>query len=105
MRVQPQPFTAESTAAACEASKSTKSFVKTIRLIQKKNWQVDIFYVFSARRHFDDEEFERGRKIITEGLSAVKASNRKQNFEAATTKLGQILHSLQVIPITVYFTF
>ncbi|XP_047463491.1 von Willebrand factor A domain-containing protein 7-like [Mugil cephalus] len=91
----PQPFTAESTAAACEASKSTKSFLQTICLIKKKNWQVDIRYIFSSRHHFDNEEFEKGRKIITDGLSAVKASNKRENFEAATTKLGQILHSLQ----------
>ncbi|XP_047463493.1 von Willebrand factor A domain-containing protein 7-like [Mugil cephalus] len=91
----PQPFTAESTAAACEASKSTKSFLQTICSIKKNNWQVDIRFFLSARRHFDNEEFEDGRKIITDGLSAVKASNKRENFEAATTKLGQILHSLQ----------
>ncbi|XP_018547038.1 von Willebrand factor A domain-containing protein 7 isoform X2 [Lates calcarifer] len=91
----PQPFTAESVAVACGASKSSKSFCKAISLIQRKNWNVDLFRFYSSRHHFDDETFIEGRKIITEGLSAVKASNKRENFEAAREKLGNILHPLQ----------
>ncbi|KAE8287386.1 von Willebrand factor A domain-containing protein 7 Protein G7c Precursor [Larimichthys crocea] len=89
------PLNVESVAVACEASKSFKSFQKAIKVIQKKNWRVDIRFLLSSRRHFDDEDFIEGRKIITEGLSAVKASNKRENFEAAREKLGEILHTLQ----------
>ncbi|XP_018547037.1 von Willebrand factor A domain-containing protein 7 [Lates calcarifer] len=101
----PQPFTAKcvafacdtakSVAVECEASKSSKSFRKAISLIQRKNRNVDLFRFYSSRHHFDDETFIEGRKIITEGLSAVKASNKRENFEAAREKLGNILHPLQ----------
>ncbi|CAK6971423.1 von Willebrand factor A domain-containing protein 7-like [Scomber scombrus] len=90
----PQPFTAESVAFACESSNS-RSFLQTIRLIQKKNKRVDLRHVLDASFHFDDEHFAGGRDIITAGLSAVKASNQLENFEAAREKLGEILHPLQ----------
>ncbi|KAI3373209.1 hypothetical protein L3Q82_006518 [Scortum barcoo] len=90
-----QPFTAVSVAVACEASKSSKSFQKSIKLIKKKNWRVDIRHVFNSNYHFDAEKFSNGRKIITDGLSALKASNKRENFEAAREKLGEILHPLQ----------
>ncbi|KAG7224593.1 hypothetical protein INR49_011346 [Caranx melampygus] len=41
------------------------------------------------------KKFVDGRKIITEGLQAVKASNKQENYEAAREKLGEILHPLQ----------
>ncbi|XP_033995611.1 LOW QUALITY PROTEIN: von Willebrand factor A domain-containing protein 7-like [Trematomus bernacchii] len=88
------PLTAESV-VACEASKSSKSFSKAIKLIQKKNRQTDERYFYSAPHHFDDEQFLEGRRLITEGLSVVKASNKRENFEAAREKLGRILHTLQ----------
>ncbi|KAM7398131.1 hypothetical protein PAMA_006152 [Pampus argenteus] len=40
--------------------------------------------------------FVQGRKIITEGILAVKASNKQGNYEAAKQKLGEIFHPLQV---------
>ncbi|XP_051258148.1 von Willebrand factor A domain-containing protein 7 [Dicentrarchus labrax] len=91
----PQPFTAQSVPVACQASKSSKTFLQTIKLIKKKNWRVDIRYLFSPRHHFDNEKFSEGRNIITSGLSAVKANNKQENFEAARQQLGEILHSLQ----------
>ncbi|XP_014833002.1 PREDICTED: von Willebrand factor A domain-containing protein 7-like [Poecilia mexicana] len=91
----PQPFTASSVAAACGASKSLKSFIETIQRIQRKNWQTDIKYALSARRHCDNEELDEGKKIVTDGLSVVKASNKQQNFVSATSSLGRILHTLQ----------
>ncbi|XP_063748781.1 von Willebrand factor A domain-containing protein 7-like isoform X2 [Eleginops maclovinus] len=89
------PLTADSVVAACEASKSSKSFRKVIQFIQKKNRRTDYWYLLSARHHFDDERFLEGRKLITEGLSAVKASIKRENFVTAREKLGRILHTLQ----------
>ncbi|XP_060942356.1 von Willebrand factor A domain-containing protein 7-like [Limanda limanda] len=89
------PYTAESVARACDASKSSKSFSQTIEFIQDKNVWIDFRYLFSARHHFDNEEFTKGKKLITSGLSAVKANNKRQNFEAARKTLGRLLHSLQ----------
>ncbi|XP_049896948.1 von Willebrand factor A domain-containing protein 7-like [Epinephelus moara] len=86
-------LTVDAVAAACEAP--SKSFLQTIQLIQTKNKRVDYFLFFLARYHMDDEQILEGRKIITDGLAAVKASNREQNFEAAREILGQILHPLQ----------
>ncbi|XP_070773357.1 von Willebrand factor A domain-containing protein 7-like [Enoplosus armatus] len=91
----PQPFTAASVAVACQATKSSKSFLTSIKLIRKKNKRVDLRYFFNPSYHFDNENFSEGRKIITEGLSAVKASNKQGNFAAAREKLGVILHPLQ----------
>ncbi|KAK1883219.1 von Willebrand factor A domain containing protein 7 [Dissostichus eleginoides] len=89
------PLTAESVAVACEASKSSKSFSDATKLIQKKNRHTDKYYFYSAPHHFDDEQFLEGRRLITEGLSVVKASNKRENFVAAREKLGRILHTLQ----------
>nr|XP_019952836.1 PREDICTED: von Willebrand factor A domain-containing protein 7-like [Paralichthys olivaceus] len=90
-----RPYTADSVARACDASKSSKSFLQTIQLIQDNNVWIDKRFFYSARHHFDNEEFKKGKKLITDGLSAVKASNKRQNFEAARKKLGRLLHSLQ----------
>ncbi|XP_034461474.1 von Willebrand factor A domain-containing protein 7-like [Hippoglossus hippoglossus] len=90
-----QPYTAESVARACDASKSSKSFSQTIEFIQDKNVGIDKRYFYSARHHFDNEEFTKGKRLITNGLSAVKANNKLQNFEAARKNVGRLLHSLQ----------
>ncbi|XP_039682395.1 von Willebrand factor A domain-containing protein 7-like [Perca fluviatilis] len=89
------PLTPNAVAAACEASKSSKSFCKAIKLIQENNRGVDMFRFYLPPFHFDDETFSEGRNIITDGLSAVKASNKRENFEAAREQLGKILHPLQ----------
>ncbi|XP_060941924.1 von Willebrand factor A domain-containing protein 7-like [Limanda limanda] len=89
------PYTAESVARACDVAKSSKSFSQTIEYIQDKNVGIDKRYFYSARHHFDNEEFTKGKKLITSGLSAVKANNKLQNFEAARKTLGRLLHSLQ----------
>ncbi|XP_028277317.1 von Willebrand factor A domain-containing protein 7-like [Parambassis ranga] len=90
-----QPFTARSVATACGAPQSLKGFREAISLIQTNNRRVDINHFFQGRYHFDGEEFTAGKKIITRGLEVVKASNRRQNYETAREKLGQILHTLQ----------
>ncbi|XP_023272377.1 von Willebrand factor A domain-containing protein 7-like [Seriola lalandi dorsalis] len=91
----PQPFTAEAVAFACNAPKSSKSFRQAIISIIFQNVRVDLRHAFNASFHFDEEMFVQGRRIITEGLQAVKASNKQENFEAAREKLGEILHPLQ----------
>lgn len=58
---------------------------------------MDLRHALNASFHFDDEMFVQGRKIITEGILAVKASNNQENFEAARQKLGEIFHPLQVL--------
>ncbi len=58
---------------------------------------MDIRHALNASFHFDEEMFVQGRKIITEGMLAVKASNNQENFEAARQNLGEIFHPLQVL--------
>ncbi|CAK6971424.1 von Willebrand factor A domain-containing protein 7-like [Scomber scombrus] len=60
-----------------------------------RNVRVDVRHVFNGEYHFDEEMFVQGRKIITDGIRAVKASVKRENFEAARQKLGQIFHPLQ----------
>ncbi|XP_042355378.1 von Willebrand factor A domain-containing protein 7-like [Plectropomus leopardus] len=88
-------LTIESVAVACEASKSSKSLRKTIRLIQKMNKRVDLLRFAQSSYHMDNELILEGRRLITDGLSVVKASNKEQNFKPARERLGQILHTLQ----------
>ncbi|XP_028277934.1 von Willebrand factor A domain-containing protein 7-like, partial [Parambassis ranga] len=90
-----QPFTAEGVAVACRAPQSSKTFSQAIQNIKFRNARVDIRYPFNASFHFDEEKFVQGRKIITEGIMAVKASNKQENYELARQELGEILHPLQ----------
>ncbi|XP_041809022.1 von Willebrand factor A domain-containing protein 7-like [Chelmon rostratus] len=90
-----QPFTAEAVAVACGAPKSAKSFRQAITFITLRNIRVDIRYALNASFHFDEEMFVQGRNIITEGILAIKASNKQENFEAARQKLGEVCHPLQ----------
>ncbi|CAL8282251.1 unnamed protein product [Arctogadus glacialis] len=91
----PSPLTVARVIGACDAAASTKSFLKAIREIQTTNKRVDIRHRFDAEFHFDGEKFEAGRGLITDGLDAIKASNRRGNFLSAREKLGEISHSLQ----------
>lgn len=51
---------------------------------------------FSAPHHFNSEAFIEGRRLITEGVVAIKANIRNENFKAARETLGRVLHTLQV---------
>lgn len=58
-----------------------------------------IYYVkifASAPHHFNSEAFLEGRGLIIEGMAAIKANIREENFHAARETLGKILHTLQV---------
>ncbi|KAM8741550.1 von Willebrand factor A domain-containing protein 7-like [Acanthopagrus schlegelii] len=90
-----QPYTAKSVAVACGAPKSSKSFRQAIFFITVMNVRVDIRHALNASFHFDEEMFVQGRKIITEGLLAIKANIKQENFEAARQKLGEICHPTQ----------
>ncbi|XP_069002307.1 von Willebrand factor A domain-containing protein 7-like [Embiotoca jacksoni] len=90
-----QPFTAEGVVAACRVPQSSKTFRRAIIFIMLRNIRVDLRHALNASFHFDEEMFVQGRKIITEGIVAVKASNKQENYKAARQKLGEILHPLQ----------
>ncbi|XP_033834539.1 von Willebrand factor A domain-containing protein 7-like [Periophthalmus magnuspinnatus] len=90
----PASFTIEMVAEACAAREAAKSFGKNIRTIKDKNAAVDV-KLLSSRRHFDDETFKEGKKLITDGLDAVKSSIKKDNMKFARSKIGEILHTLQ----------
>ncbi|KAJ3588635.1 hypothetical protein NHX12_009489 [Muraenolepis orangiensis] len=92
----PRPLTASGVIRACDAAESSKSFLRAIKVIQTNNKRVDISRLFNPAFHFDDETFEEGRAIITDGLRIIKNSNKLGNFEAAREKLGEITHPLQV---------
>lgn len=90
-----QPYTIDSVTAACKAAPSTKTFSRAIREVILRNVRVDIRHALNASFHFDDEMFVGGRRIITEGILSIKASNKKENYEPARETLGKILHPLQ----------
>ncbi|XP_066534386.1 uncharacterized protein [Hoplias malabaricus] len=93
--VEPKTLTEESLVAACSSADSAKGFKRTISKIRNRNAWVDIYYVFKAKYHFDDESFLNGRDFITSGTSIVKTSVKQQNYETAREKLGEILHTVQ----------
>lgn len=92
---QPSPLTEASVAKACY-SDSTSNFRDSIYTISASNAWIDIRHPSNGSYHFDDEEFLAGRHLITEGLSDVKDSVKKQSFIYARVRLGNILHTLQV---------
>lgn len=90
-----EPFTADGVAVACGASGSSKTFRRAILFISLRNARVDLRYALNASFHFDDEMFVQGRRIITEGIEAIKASIEQENYVAARGKMGEIFHPLQ----------
>ncbi|XP_023818539.1 von Willebrand factor A domain-containing protein 7-like [Oryzias latipes] len=59
------------------------------------NAATDFRHFLDARYHCNDELLVEGQRLITDGLSAVKAANKRQNYLAARLNLGGILHTLQ----------
>uniref|UniRef100_A0A3Q1CL51 von Willebrand factor A domain-containing protein 7-like n=1 Tax=Amphiprion ocellaris TaxID=80972 RepID=A0A3Q1CL51_AMPOC len=74
---------------------STDMFQTAINSMSKSNADVDRSLPLEAEYHFDNEAFQGGRTIITEGLFSVKANMRQRNFAAARQTLGRICHTLQ----------
>ena len=95
-----QPLTAEAVIEACSSPRSSKTFRQAIKYIKWRNIRVDLRHAFNASYHFDAECFTVGKRIITHGLSAVKANNKQGNFEVSRQMLGEILHPLQVCLIS-----
>ncbi|XP_071359311.1 von Willebrand factor A domain-containing protein 7-like [Trachinotus anak] len=71
------------------------NFLSALQKIYKQNGLVDHYFVNSAPHHFNSEAFLQGRALITEGMVAIKANIREQNFQAARETLGRVLHTLQ----------
>ncbi|KAM4620396.1 von Willebrand factor A domain-containing protein 7-like [Polymixia lowei] len=76
---------------------SSKRFHYAINFVKQRNRRVDIRNSNDPEFHFDLETFEEGRKVITDGISVIKAVNKLRRFQlsVANSKLGQLLHPLQ----------
>ncbi|KAM3623176.1 uncharacterized protein V6R79_007988 [Siganus canaliculatus] len=74
---------------------SGAKFHSALQEIYVQNGLVDRDFVNSAPHHFNSEAFLQGRKLITDGMVAIKASVAEDNFQAARETLGRILHTLQ----------
>ncbi|KAM4595726.1 von Willebrand factor A domain-containing protein 7 [Fundulus diaphanus] len=74
---------------------SGAKFQSALQEIYTQNGLVDRDFTNSAPHHFNSEAFLEGRGLITEGVVAIKANIRKENFKAARETLGRVLHTLQ----------
>uniref|UniRef100_A0A3P9IIT3 von Willebrand factor A domain containing 11 n=1 Tax=Oryzias latipes TaxID=8090 RepID=A0A3P9IIT3_ORYLA len=74
---------------------SGAKFHSALQEIYTQNGLVDRNFVNSAPHHFNSEAFSEGRSLITQGMVAIKANIREENFKAARETLGRILHTLQ----------
>ncbi|XP_069021931.1 von Willebrand factor A domain-containing protein 7 [Embiotoca jacksoni] len=74
---------------------SGAKFHSTVQEILVQNGLLDRDFANSAPHHFNSEAFSEGRGLITEGVVAIKANIRKENFQAARETLGRVLHTLQ----------
>ncbi|XP_033846284.1 von Willebrand factor A domain-containing protein 7 [Periophthalmus magnuspinnatus] len=74
---------------------SGAKFHSALQEIYMQNGLVDRDFVNSAPHHFNSEAFLEGRGLITEGVLAIKANVRNENFQAARLALGKVLHTLQ----------
>ncbi|KAK7929114.1 hypothetical protein WMY93_005509 [Mugilogobius chulae] len=74
---------------------SGAKFHSALQEIYMQNGLVDRDFVNSAPHHFNSEAFLEGRGLITEGVAAIKANIRNENFQAARETLGKVLHVLQ----------
>ncbi|XP_061131417.1 von Willebrand factor A domain-containing protein 7-like isoform X2 [Syngnathus typhle] len=94
-------LTVEQVQAACSFSDSSTSrlssvlFYISIAEIYLSNANVDLVSALSDEHHFDGETFQKGRDLITQGVSSVKASVKLENFITARWTLGRICHTLQ----------
>ncbi|XP_067437736.1 von Willebrand factor A domain-containing protein 7-like isoform X1 [Thunnus thynnus] len=74
---------------------STVIFQTSMAQMYFGNAKVDVAFMLSDKHHFDDEAFQAGRDLITEGVSYVKASVKLKNFVAGRWTLGRVFHTLQ----------
>ncbi|XP_036423623.1 von Willebrand factor A domain-containing protein 7-like [Colossoma macropomum] len=78
-----------------DADLSASKFRELLNEIITENIFIDRDQAFSSAHHFNDEAIEKGRDIITQGVSIVKASLQQGNLEAARRALGAVTHTLQ----------
>lgn len=76
---------------------SAAKFRTALNQIYMQNGLVDRDLANSPAHHFSNEAFVQARTLITEGTVSVKASVRKENFQAARETLGRVCHTLQVM--------
>ncbi|XP_061888792.1 von Willebrand factor A domain-containing protein 7-like [Entelurus aequoreus] len=94
-------LTAERVQEACSSSENSTSllssvlFHSSIANLYFSNANVDLVSVLSDEHHFDGETFQKGRDLITQGVSSVKASVKRENFIAGRWTLGRVCHTLQ----------
>lgn len=74
---------------------SGTKFHSALQQIYTQNSLVDLEFVNSAPHHFNSEMFFEGKGLIIEGVGAIKANIRMENFQAARESLGRVLHTLQ----------
>ncbi|KAL6479861.1 hypothetical protein MHYP_G00108940 [Metynnis hypsauchen] len=96
----PTLLTPDSLLLAClgvpeDADLSASKFRELLDEIISENIFIDRDQSLSSAHHFNDEVIERGRNIITQGVSIVRASLRRDNLEAARRALGAVTHTIQ----------
>ncbi|KAK2917074.1 hypothetical protein Q8A67_001448 [Cirrhinus molitorella] len=72
-----------------------KNFEAAIKIISRNNLMTDVKHPFSAKYHFDNEEFAEGKRLITTGIQNITQLVARGRFDNARQKLGEILHTLQ----------
>ncbi|KAG7214483.1 hypothetical protein INR49_022995 [Caranx melampygus] len=97
---KPTGSSPEELAQACLGPTATgevsgAKFHAALQEIYNQNGLVDRDFVNSDPHHFNSEEFLQGRSLITQGMAAIKANIRKENFQTARETLGRVLHTLQ----------
>ncbi|XP_074484871.1 von Willebrand factor A domain-containing protein 7-like isoform X2 [Sebastes fasciatus] len=97
---EPTGSSPEELAQACLGLTATgevsgAKFHSALQQIYTQNGLVDRDFVYSAPHHFNSETFLEGRSLIMEGMGAIKAAIRMENFQAARETLGRVLHTLQ----------
>lgn len=74
---------------------SGAKFHSALQEIYTQNGLIDRDFIDSDPHHFNSEAFLEGRSLILEGMAAIKANVRNENFQAARETLGRVLHTLQ----------
>ncbi|KAM7393688.1 hypothetical protein PAMP_020542 [Pampus punctatissimus] len=106
---EPTGSSPEELVQACLGPKATgevsgAKFRSALQEIYTQNGLIDRNFANSAPHHFNSEAFLEGRGLITEGMVAIKANIRKENFQAARETLGRILHTLQVREVEDFYS-
>ncbi|XP_051982691.1 von Willebrand factor A domain-containing protein 7-like [Xyrauchen texanus] len=74
---------------------SGSRFRTALNQIYMQNSYVDRDMMDSAPHHFNNEAFNEGRNLITQGTAAIKANVHTNNLQTARETLGRVCHTLQ----------